>query len=183
MNPTLFDTVLTCAGVAHATTEDEEYRGYLIPKDTIVFPFQWYDLHSTLVGLILMYVRGLLHDSKVYPEPDVFSPERYLVRLPDGAWKLRMDVTDPRTFAFGFGRRVCQGIHIAEQSLFTTLATVLHTLDIVRAKDNVGKEVVPEVRTNSGLLCHPEPFAYELHLRSDAQKLFEMCVAATDEPN
>jgi cytochrome P450 len=125
--------------------------------------------------------RGLLHDPSTYPEPDVFSPERYLTRLTDGSWKLRTDVIDPRTYAFGFGRRACPGTHLAEQSLFAILSSALHTFDIARAKDGDGNEVVPEARMNSGLLCHPVPFAYELRMREDAEKLMEMCIAAAEQ--
>lgn len=87
---------------------------------------------------------------------------------------------DPRLYAFGFGRRVCPGRHIAEQSLFAILATVLHTLDVVRAKDGEGREVVPDVRVNSGLLSHTYPFPYELCMRADARELVDMCVAAAE---
>jgi cytochrome P450 len=96
-------------------------------------------------------------------------------------WKLRTDVPDPRTFAFGFGRRVCPGTHIAEQSLFATLATVLHTLDVMRAKGPDGKEVIPDVKVNSGALCHPLPFPYELHMRKDARELVDICATDADK--
>jgi cytochrome P450 len=117
----------------------------------------------------------------MYPNPEVFSPERHLIRLSDGRWKLREDVTDPRKFAFGFGRRVCPGIHIAEQSLFAILTTVMQTLDVVRVKDHDGREVIPDARVNSGLLCHPLPFAYILRARSDAKNLLDMCVAVAEK--
>jgi cytochrome P450 len=100
--------------------------------------------------------------------------------MADGTWKLRTDVMDPRNFAFGFGRRVCPGTHIADQSIFATLATVVHTLDIRRAKDRNGKEVIPEARMNSGLICHPVPFEYEIHKRPDADKLLEMCATSVE---
>ncbi len=46
-------------------------------------------------------VRAFAHDPRKYPEPEKFMPERYLTR--EG--KLNPDVRDPRTFAFGYGRR------------------------------------------------------------------------------
>ena len=49
-------------------------------------------------GLILL-LRTILHDPKVYNDPMEFQPERY---LKDG--KLNPDVEDPDA-AFGFGRR------------------------------------------------------------------------------
>lgn len=123
-------------------------------------------------------LRGVLHDEKTYPQPSDFLPERYLTRRSDDTWELRTDVIDPQTYAFGFGRRVCPGKHIAEQILFATLSTVIHTLDVVRAKDSLGQDVVPDANMNSGFLCHPIPFAYELQIRKDAQHLVEICAAA-----
>jgi cytochrome P450 len=117
----------------------------------------------------------------MYHNPSKFSPERHLTRMIDGAWSLRDDVTDPRKFAFGFGRRSCPGKHIAEQALFATLTTVIHTLDVMRAKDQHGREVIPEARMTSGLLCHALPFPYELRKRLDAEQLVEMCTVAVEQ--
>jgi hypothetical protein len=44
--------------------------------------------------------RGILHDPKEYPDPEVFRPERFL--NPDGT--LNPSVRDPLVAAFGFGR-------------------------------------------------------------------------------
>ena len=43
--------------------------------------------------------RGMLHDPELYPEPDVFRPERF-VAIDGGVIE-----NDPRDIAFGFGRR------------------------------------------------------------------------------
>src|ERR1700748_3180133 len=60
----------------------------------------------------LIVFRGFLHDPEDYPEPMEFRPERFLEVREDGTRKdsensfvLRKDVPDPRTVAFGFGRR------------------------------------------------------------------------------
>ncbi|XP_066265849.1 uncharacterized protein [Branchiostoma lanceolatum] len=50
------------AGGMHTTSNDTTLFGYDIPKDTIVFLNIW----------------AVLHDPEVYPEPDVFKPERFL---------------------------------------------------------------------------------------------------------
>jgi cytochrome P450 len=140
-------------------TQDDEYKGYFIPKDTLVLPAQW----------------ALLHDPEVYPNPEQFMPERYLDRLPSGAWSTRTDVRDPRDFAFGFGRRICPGVHIAEQSLFAMVATVLHTLTVGRSRDVNGNEIVPQPDAGSGLLSHPKPFEYTIRMRDNAKDLVQMC--------
>jgi hypothetical protein len=122
--------------------------------------------------------REILHDAEKYPDPSAFSPERYLTRQSDGSWQLREDVVDPRKYAFGFGRRVCPGKSVAEQGLFASLTTVIHTLNIMRVKDSDGREVNPDARMSSGALCHPLPFSYQLCQRDHSEKLVEICVAA-----
>jgi cytochrome P450 len=49
---------------------------------------------------LLNFHRGILHDPKEYPNPEVFRPERFL--NPDGT--LNPSVRDPAVAAFGFGR-------------------------------------------------------------------------------
>jgi cytochrome P450 len=154
-----FDNSSGFAGVPHSTAEDDTYRGCFIPKGTIVFPLQW----------------ALLHDTVTYPDPEEFVPERYLHRLPSGAWTERSDVRNPRDFSFGFGRRACPGTHIAEQSLFASVATALHTLDIQRRQDPQGNEIVPKPNVSGGLLSHPKPFDYVIKMRDDATELVQMC--------
>jgi cytochrome P450 len=139
--------------------QDDEYKGFFIPKGTLAFPAQW----------------ALLHDPDMYPNPEQFMPERYLERSPSGTWLNRTDVRDPRSFCFGFGRRICPGAHIAEQSLFAMVATVLHTLSVGRSKDMNGNEIVPQPDAGSGALSHPKPFDYTIRMRDDAKDLVQMC--------
>jgi cytochrome P450 len=106
--------------------------------------------------------RAILHNAEDYPEPDTFKPERYLTA--DG--KIDPNVRDPRTACFGFGRRICPGRHIADASLFAMVATILATVDIVRAKDAQGNEIIPDIDVTSGLLSHPKPFAWSVRPRS-----------------
>lgn len=102
-----------------------------------------------------------------YPNPETFNPERYLKVAADGSVSRDPDVRDPRTIAFGFGRRVCPGRHLAEASLFVTVATALATLHVGRVIGPDGNEKVPTVDVNSGFLSHPKPFEYTLRPRSD----------------
>ncbi|KAJ2973411.1 hypothetical protein NUW54_g12069 [Trametes sanguinea] len=49
-------------GMAHGCMEDDEYRGWTIPKGAAIMINLW----------------SIFHDPQRYPEPDVFRPERYL---------------------------------------------------------------------------------------------------------
>lgn len=43
----------------------------------------------------------MLHDPEDYPEPERFNPDRFIKN-----GKIDAEVRDPRTLAFGFGRRL-----------------------------------------------------------------------------
>lgn len=77
-----------------------------------------------------------MHDPVMFPEPDTFRPERFL------------ETTDPRLqnfeLPFGFGRRICVGMHLGLNSLFINVARILWGYDILPAIDEHGKEVVPD---------------------------------------
>ena len=71
-------------GIAHQLAEDDEYRGFFIPKGTIVVA----NSHQ------------VMNDTAVYPDPGSFKPERF---LKDG--KADPAVRNPTPAAFGYGRR------------------------------------------------------------------------------
>jgi hypothetical protein len=143
-------------------------KGTSFPKalSLLVQPGKWYLLFCFQLPWNLHMCRAILHNSKDYPDPHAFDPERYLIVTPSGAYASNPDAPDPRTAAFGFGRRVCVGRHLADASLFATMSTVLATMNIIRAKDTQGKEIVPEVAQTSGFISHPKPFSYALECRS-----------------
>ncbi|KAK1226323.1 hypothetical protein PQX77_010708 [Marasmius sp. AFHP31] len=73
--------------IPHSTNAPEEYKGFLIPKDTILFVNTW----------------GILHDPEMYDDPESFNPDRYL--LAENGTKLGVDGSDCRTnLVFGCGR-------------------------------------------------------------------------------
>jgi cytochrome P450 len=83
--------------------------------------------------------RAITHDASLYPEPMTFNPSRFIATS-DSAPQL-----DPNKVVFGFGRRVCLGIHFVEVSLFNNIAGILATFDICKALDEQGNEVEPVV--------------------------------------
>jgi hypothetical protein len=122
----------------------------------------------------------MLHDPEVYPDPMEFKPERF--NGDDAAMNAAKELP------FGFGRRVCPGIHLAEGTLFAIIATLLATCDILPGLNEDGKEVLPEYAYTNGtlmyvesvfvllavklicffvnLLSFPEPFSLRLRARS-----------------
>ncbi|KAJ7483530.1 cytochrome P450 [Mycena latifolia] len=131
--------------IPHYLTVDDEYRGYRIPAGSLVIGNAW----------------AILNDEEMYPDPHTFKPERF---LRDG--KLDPSVRDPDTAAFGFGRRICPGKNMAMASLWITIASMLATLDIKKARDETGKEVEPSYEYFPGLISAPLPFKFSITPRS-----------------
>jgi len=137
--------------IAHATSEDDIYEGYFIPKGTMVLPNVW----------------AMVHDESVYPDPDKFNPERFL--NPGGQLS-----TDGHILGFGFGRRKCVGRHAADATVWATIVSVLSTFNIAKAKNEAGKEIEIEPVFTDGLVSHPKPFQCAITPRNDvARQLIE----------
>lgn len=112
--------------------------------------------------------RGIARDPKVYHEPSVFKPERFVrdETNPDAA-----DEPDPRLIAFGYGRRyvtlafsyldpscltfvqisrVCPGRDFAEKAFYMAVVSLLATTTISKALDDQGNEITPELNFIEG---------------------------------
>ena len=83
----------------------------------------------------------MVRNPELYPEPEAFRPERFLVPADEQTEKL----CDPRNYVFGFGRRRCPGLHLIEQSLWIVMACMVATLDISKAIDDNGDVIEPKV--------------------------------------
>ncbi|KAI0050756.1 cytochrome P450 [Auriscalpium vulgare] len=130
-------------GLPHTSIEDDIHEGYFIPKGSV----------------ILTNVKGMLHDEKVYADPWTFKPERFI------ATEERPAELDPRTCCFGFGRRICPGLNLADATVWASVAMSLAIFDIGRKViDNV--EIVPEALYGDEIISHPLPFPCTIKSRS-----------------
>lgn len=89
----------------------------------------------------------MLRDPARYPNPEVFDPERYI----PGPGKTVQ--ADPRTFCFGFGRRICPGLQLADASVFISVAMSLAVFDFKKVVEN-GVEIEPEVDIIPGTIWY-----------------------------
>ncbi|KAF8872239.1 cytochrome P450 [Infundibulicybe gibba] len=105
-------------GVPHTSNTDDIYKGFFIPKGSIVFANVW----------------AMTHDENTYKDPDHFRPERHF----DDQGKLGKNDT---ILTFGFGKRVCAGRHLASSTVWLTITSVLATLNIAKAKDSQGNDI------------------------------------------
>ncbi|KAJ7224753.1 cytochrome P450 [Mycena rebaudengoi] len=135
-------------GLPHATTEDDVYDGYFIPKGSTVLSNIW----------------AMTRDTSVYgADSDEFNPERYF--NPDGNLN-----DDDTVLAFGFGRRVCVGRYAADATVWAAMVSVLATFRIAKAKDLNGNEIDIRPMYSDGAISHPEPFKCSISPRTEAAK-------------
>jgi cytochrome P450 len=144
--------------------EDDIYKGMHIPKGSIVFGNIWrvYICWLIIYHSADLHRRAMLRNEKVYPDPHTFRPERFLEPVTPEMERKR----NPKNYVFGFGRRSvfrfykfisreailtlhdrqCPGLDLAHSSVWLLIASVLATLDILKAVDEHGKIIEPVVQ-------------------------------------
>jgi len=140
-------------GVPHAVTRDDEYMGYKIPE-----------------GAGVMWNVWAIHmDPNRHPNPRDFDPSRYAEDFQTASEAAsNPDATKRDQFVFGAGRRVCQGMHIAERSLFLGISRMLWGFNFEKATDGDGKEITPDInKLTEGLFVMPQPFPAKITPRSE----------------
>ena len=78
-----------------------------------------------------------MHNAGTYPDPKAFIPERYLNS--DG--QLSSNAPEPNA-AFGFGRRACPGMYMAQDTLWIITAMLLWAFKIEHKLD-LGGNIIP----------------------------------------
>ena len=110
-------------GFPHRSTEDDWYEGMFIPKGTICIPNVWH----------------MNRDPEIFrTNTDHFDPTRYLDASEDIAPGTSY-IKEQGHFSFGFGRRICVGRHMANNSLFINFAVMLWANKLERKKDSSGR--------------------------------------------
>ncbi|KAF2774165.1 cytochrome p450 monooxygenase [Teratosphaeria nubilosa] len=138
-------------GVPHRVTKDDEYMGWKIPKDATVLNNVW----------------GIQMDPIRSPNPRHFLPERHLGDTTTLYESARGDPLKRDNFNFGAGRRMCQGVHIAERSLFLAMSRILWGFNIEKPLDANGAPITPDIDDfEGGIAVTPAPFGVEIKARS-----------------
>ncbi|KDN69081.1 hypothetical protein CSUB01_11693 [Colletotrichum sublineola] len=139
--------VAVLGGTPHASTADYTYRGLFIPKGSTIIAPLW-SIH--------------LNEAD-FPEPHEFRPERFMERR-----------EYPGAFghsAFGWGRRICPGMHLGSASVALNIARILWGFAVSSAKDDKGRDIDVDMLLHSfaysdGFNSSPLPFPCSITPRS-----------------
>jgi cytochrome P450 len=145
-------SVAIIGGQPHAPTQDDTYKGWLIPAGTWVQGNVW----------------AIHHNEREFPDPDRFMPERFL----EGNEYKRPFPNDKGYMTFGWGRRVCSGQALAEQGTWVSVARLLWAFDIRKKRDpKTGKEIDLDIFAfTNGLNIRPQPFECDIIPRTEEIK-------------
>ncbi|KAF8607191.1 cytochrome P450 [Ceratobasidium sp. AG-I] len=134
-------------GVPHRYTSsvDDEYQGVRIPAGATIVANVW----------------AMLRDPEVYKDPESFNPSRYLGLN---------EAPNPEDVAFGFGRRRCPGIAVAQSSVWLSIALTLAAYNIEPVMDKDGKAKLPSLDYSVGIVSHPKPFECTIEPRSEKMR-------------
>ncbi|CAG7785712.1 unnamed protein product [Allacma fusca] len=97
----------------HAVTQDLIFKGFYLPKNTVVLPNFYAGLMST----------------EIWGDPDNFRPERFLT--PDGKSLVRNKAWMP----FGVGKRSCLGESLARDEIFLFLTNLVQQVRVSMPDD------------------------------------------------
>ena len=116
-------------GLPHLSTEDDWYNGMFIPKGSIMMANVW----------------NLNRDPEIYgADAAHFNPARFLDKSGDVISRAP-ETKEEGHVTYGFGRRICVGKHVANNSLFIDIAMMLWACTIEPAKDENGHSIPIDV--------------------------------------
>jgi cytochrome P450 family 2 subfamily U polypeptide 1 len=101
-------------GVPHVCADDTTIGGMTVPKDAV----------------IIMNICKLANDPKLWKDPDLFRPERFLEeekgRIDLKASETRSSIDEFRFIPFGVGKRACVGYQLAKLEVPLMAVHLLH---------------------------------------------------------
>ncbi|KAJ8654226.1 hypothetical protein O0I10_010048 [Lichtheimia ornata] len=141
-------------GVLHQATDDVETRGYYIPKGTVMAS-NMYAMHQ---------------NPDAFSDPEKFIPERFMNNIKTMSSSANSGIDNRDQYNFGWGRRICPGIYLAESEMFYVLTRLFAKAVIKPKLDDQGKPLYPtlEGARDAGLVMQPPMCDIRLVERTDA---------------
>ncbi|KAL4906002.1 hypothetical protein BDW74DRAFT_15372 [Aspergillus multicolor] len=142
-------------GTPHCAINEDSYMGYRISAGSTIITNVW----------------ALQMDPKRHPNPRAFEPSRFIDHnLSEFEAAMDPDPSKRGNFVFGTGRRLCQGMHIAERSMFLAISGLLWAFTFDKPLDAQGKPVTPDIDDLvGGIAVQPAPFEAVIEPRSAAK--------------
>ncbi|KAJ8503084.1 hypothetical protein ONZ45_g11177 [Pleurotus djamor] len=136
----------TPLGFFHLSTSEDTYRGFHIPKGTIIMANIW----------------AMMRNPEYFPDPERFMPERFFSE--DS--QLNDKLVDIVRVSFGYGRRldfdfrICPGRVFAWDTIWIVLVSTLRAFDISPIKDEFGRDVLPDLELEPILVTYASSQTY-----------------------
>lgn len=142
-------------GIPHLCTKDDSYNGFFIPRGAIV--------HGNLYAMF--------KDESTYPDAEQYNPDRWLdPEYPTFQSPLSQYPNLKRFSHFGFGRRICPGLALAERALFIETTMLMWACSVDKKLDAKGKIIpVHWYDYRPGNNTGPQRFDFSLRIRSDGR--------------
>ncbi|KAG0180633.1 hypothetical protein DFQ29_000293 [Apophysomyces sp. BC1021] len=143
-------------GIPHAAEADFEYNGYVIPKG----------------AMLISNVAAMHMNPDDFANPEVFIPERFIHNTTPMAASANGKIEDRDVYSFGWGRRLCPGIHLAEAEIFTVYTHVFANCTIEPSLDAQGQQVYPDIddAVQKGIVTAPVDYYVRFCERVDRKK-------------
>jgi cytochrome P450 len=110
--------------------KDDWHEGYFIPKGSLIIANVW----------------NINRDPETFGhDAQHFNPARHLDERTGTLSPAPADTKEESHVTYGFGRRICVGRHVANNSLFIDIALMLWAMNIERETDSSGKYVPLDV--------------------------------------
>jgi cytochrome P450 len=142
-------------GVPHAAVQEDTYKGWRIPLGATVINNVW----------------AIHMDPKRSPSPRTFDPERFAEDHRSLYESATGEASKRDNYVFGAGRRLCQGIHIAERSLALGVSRLMWAFTFSPSVDEKTGQPVSYDGDDlvGGITVEPRHYTCKIESRSQAK--------------